>query len=215
MISARKRCVMEPLSGIAVEIPANVQSGEAARLFPVLSETSREGRAASVFLSSLSVIDTLADALLRRLGRPIGTRTKIQCFTEVVLKSDPQFRPDGLIIIDSGQQTWSALVECKIGKAIIETEQLEHYVKKARENDIDCVITISNELVPDPRRPPTAVDGRLTKAVGHFHYSWLAIRSEADRFQFVKLTDEASYRLLAEVEDLRAFVALIRAEIAK
>jgi hypothetical protein len=146
----------------------------------VLSETSREGRAASVFLSSLSVIDTLADALLRRLGRPIGTRTKIQCFTEVVLKSDPQFRPDGLIIIDSGQQTWSALVECKIGKAIIETEQLEHYVKKARENDIDCVITISNELVPDPRRPPTAVDGRLTKAVGHFHYSWLAIRSEAE-----------------------------------
>lgn len=171
---------MEPLSGIAVEIPPNVQSGEAARLFPVLSETSREGRAVSVFLASLSIVDTLADALLRRLGRPIGARTKIQCFTEVVLKSDPRFRPDGLIIIDSGRETWSALVECKIGKAIIETDQLENYVKKARENDIDCVITISNELVADPRRPPTLVDGRLTKMVGHFHYSWLAIRSEAE-----------------------------------
>jgi hypothetical protein len=125
---------VEPLSGIAVDIPPNVQRGEAARLFPVLSDNSKEGRAVSVFLSSLSVVDTLADALLRRLGRPIGTRTKINCFTEVVLKSDPQFRPDGLIVIDTGRETWSALVECKIGKAIIDAEQLEHYVKKgARE----------------------------------------------------------------------------------
>jgi hypothetical protein len=85
-----------------------------------------------------------------------------------------------LVIIDSGRDTWSALVECKIGKAKIEVEQLESYVKKARENAINCVITISNELVADPRRPTTTVDGRLTKNVDHFHYSWLAIRSEAE-----------------------------------
>ena len=171
---------MDPISGISVDIPDNVQRGESARLFPVLSESSREGRAASVFLATLSVVDTLADALLRRLGRPIGKRAKIKCYTEVVLKSDPRFRPDGLIVIDSGRDTWSALVECKIGKARIEPDQLENYVKKARESRIDCVITISNELVADPRRPPTAVDGHLTKSVGHFHYSWLAIRSEAE-----------------------------------
>jgi hypothetical protein len=191
---------MEPLAGIAVEIPKNVQRGEAARLFPVLSETSREGRAASVFLSSLTVVDTLADALLRRLGRPIGARTKINCFTEVVLKSDPQFRPEGLIVIDTGRETWSALVECKIGRAIIDAEQLEHYVRKARENEIDCVITISNELVPDPRRPPTPLDGRLTKTVGHFHYSWLAIRSEAEiAYTQSLVTDPEKNFILAEL----------------
>jgi len=191
---------MEPLSGIAVDVPANVQRGEAARLFPVLSETSREGRAVSVFLASLSVVDTLADSLLRRLGRPIGTRTKINCFTEIVLKSDPQFRPDGLIVIDTGRETWSALVECKVGKAIIDAEQLEHYVKKARENDIDCVITISNELVPDPRRPPTVLDGRLTKTVGHFHYSWLAIQSEAEMaYAQALVSDPEKNFILAEL----------------
>jgi hypothetical protein len=171
---------MEPISGIAVDIPDKVKFGESARLFPVLSDSSREGRATSVFLATLSVVDTLADALLRRLGRPIGKRSKVKCLTEVVLKSDPHFRPDGLIVVDSGQDTWSALVECKIGKARIDQEQLENYIKKARESGIDCVITISNELVADPRRPPTPVDGHLTKTVGHFHYSWLAIRSEAE-----------------------------------
>jgi hypothetical protein len=191
---------MDPLSGIAVEIPANVQRGEAARLFPVLSETSKEGRAASVFLASLSVVDTLADALFRRLGRPIGARTKINCFTEVVLKSDPHFRPDGLIVIDSGRDTWSALVECKVGRAAIDTDQLEAYVRQARENEIDCVITISNELVPDPRRPSTTVDGRLTKTVSHFHYSWLAIRSEAEMaYTQALVTDPEKNFILAEL----------------
>jgi hypothetical protein len=96
------------------------------------------------------------------------------------LKSDPKFRPDGLIIVDTGRETWSALIECKVGKAKIEADQLEAYVRVARNNNINCVVTISNELVADPKRPPTAVDRRLTRTVSHFHYSWLAIRSEAE-----------------------------------
>src|SRR5262249_30669735 len=144
--------IMEPLQGIAVEIPSHVQSGEAARLFPVLSESSKEGRATSVLLATLSIVEPLADALLRRLGRPIGKRAKIRCFTEIVLKSDPHFRPDGLMIVDTGRDSWSALIECKVGRAVIETEQLENYLRKARENGIDAVITISNQLVADPSR---------------------------------------------------------------
>lgn len=191
---------MDPISGIAVEVPDQIERGEAARLFPVLSESSREGRATSVLLATLTVVDTLADALFRRLGRPIGKRTKINCFTEVVLKSDPSFRPDGLIVIDSGRETWSALVECKVGKAKIEAEQLENYVRKARENEIDCVITISNELVADPSRPPTLIDGRLTKTVSHFHYSWLAIRSEAEiAYTQALVSDPEKRYILAEL----------------
>lgn len=191
---------MDILTGIAVEIPPNVQRGEAARLFPVLSENSKEGRATSVLLATLSVVDTLADALFRRLGRPIGPRTKINCFTEVVLKSDPRFRPDGLIVIDTGRGSWSALVECKIGKAKVEPDQVENYIKRARENAIDCVITVSNELVADPSRSPASVDGRLTKSVGLFHYSWLAIRSEAEiAYSQALVTDPEKNFILAEL----------------
>jgi hypothetical protein len=191
---------MDPLSGIAVDIPDHVERGEAARLFPVLSESSREGRATSVLLATLTVVDTLADALFRRLGRPIGKRTKINCFTEIVLKSDPKFRPDGLIVIDSGREIWSALVECKIGKSRIEPDQLENYIRKARENEIDSVISISNELVADPTRPPISVDGRLTKTVAHFHYSWLAIRSEAEiAYAQALVSDPEKRYILAEL----------------
>jgi hypothetical protein len=191
---------MDPLPGIAVDIPANVQRGEAARLFPVLSENSREGRAASVLLATLSVVDAFADALLRRLGRPIGKRAKVRCFTEIVLKSDPHFRPDGLLVVDTGQSNWSALIECKIGRATIETEQLENYLRKARENGIDAVITISNQLVADPSRPPTEITGHLTRSVGHFHYSWLAIRSEAEiAFSQALVADPEKNFILAEL----------------
>lgn len=191
---------MDPLSGIAVDIPDHVARGEAARLFPVLSDSSREGRATSVLLSTLTVVDTLADALFRRLGRPIGKRNKINCFTEVVLKSDPNFRPDGLVVIDSGREVWSALVECKVGKSRVEPEQLENYLRKARENDIDCVLTISNELVADPTKPPIIADGRLTKSVDHFHYSWLAIRSEAEiAYAQALVSDPEKRYILAEL----------------
>lgn len=191
---------MEPISGVAVDVPENVERGESARLFPVLSESSREGRAASVFLATLSVVDALADALLRRIGRPVGKRARVRCFTEVVLKSDLRFRPDGLIVVDSGRNSWSALVECKIGKAHIEAEQLASYVRQARENGIDCVITISNELVADPRNPPTQIDGRLTRSVGYFHYSWLAIRSEAEiAYTQGLVTDPEKNFILAEL----------------
>ena len=191
---------MDAHGGINVSIPDHVKQGEAARLFPVLSESSREGRATSVLLATLGVVDTLADALFRRLGRPIGKRAKVQCFTEVVLKSDPKFRPDGLVIVDSGRDVWSALVECKVGREVVRAEQLEAYLRKARENGIDCVLTISNELVADPRRPPVTIDGRLTKSVSNYHYSWLAIRSEAEIAYAQKLvSDPEKNYILAEL----------------
>lgn len=195
---------MEPQSKISDETPNFVVQGEAARLFPALDESSKERRAASVFLATLSLLNELADTLLRRLGRPLGKRARVSCFTEVVLKSEerdaPKFRPDGLIIVNTGRDTWSAIVECKVGKAKIQREQLESYLRKARENDINCVITISNELVADPSHSPTDIDGRLTKSTKHFHYSWLAIRSDAELIYSQGLVDDPEQKyVLAEL----------------
>ena len=56
------------------ELPEPLKGGEAARLFPVLAETSREGRALSVFLACLGSVDDLAGTLLATLGQRVGVR---------------------------------------------------------------------------------------------------------------------------------------------
>lgn len=181
------------------DLPTHLKSGATARLFPVLSENSKEGRATSVFLATISIVDSLADALLARIGRPVGKRSKVRCFTEVVFQSDTRFRPDGLIVVETGGDVWSALVESKIGKSSIESQQIENYLRQARENKINCVITISNQLVTDPTNPPVSVDGRLTRSVPHYHYSWLSIRSEAEiAFAQATETDPEKRYILSE-----------------
>ncbi len=84
---------MDLLAKIAAERPDFVKLGEAARLFPVLDENLKERRAASVLLASFRIIDALADALLRRIGRPLGKRASVTCFTEVVLRSEDANAP--------------------------------------------------------------------------------------------------------------------------
>ena len=123
----------------------NVQRVDSAPACSNRLERTCRARAARhrCFLPPCPFSDTLADSLFRRLGRPIGKRAKIKCFTEVVLKSTSHFRPDGLIVVDSGQSTWSAVVECKIAKARINADQLDNYIRMARQNDIVCVFTIS------------------------------------------------------------------------
>jgi len=49
------------------ELPDFLKQGEAARLFPVLSTTSKEGRATSILLSCLDKVDEFAAVQLRTL----------------------------------------------------------------------------------------------------------------------------------------------------
>ena len=153
--------------------------GEKARLFPVLSDSSKEGRAASIFLATLQSVPEFADALLKPIGRSVGKRTKLACRTEVVLKTDPKLRPDGLILIDTGHVIWTALLEFKVA-GLLETDQVEKYLKLAKDNDIDALITVSNDIVQDPVFSPIKVDGRLTKTVSLYHFSWMHIATMAE-----------------------------------
>lgn len=101
-------------------LPDFLVSGEKARLIPVGKESNKERNVASVFLSAISAVDEFGKELLKEIGAPINSRSKIHCYTEVVFKEKIQTtkdRPDGLIVVEYGKTFWMALVEAKIGNA--------------------------------------------------------------------------------------------------
>ena len=89
-----------------MDLPKFLKQGELARPFPVLSTTSKEGRATSILLSCMAKIDEFAAAQIKTIGGRPGKKTKVDCFTEVVFSDSSQKnrRPDGLIVVDTGVQ---------------------------------------------------------------------------------------------------------------
>jgi predicted ribonuclease YlaK len=87
-----------------MKLPVFLKQGEAARLFPILADTSKEGRATSILLSCMAKVDEFALSQIKTLGIRTGKRTKLECFTEVVF-ADSAYknkRPDGLLVVNTG-----------------------------------------------------------------------------------------------------------------
>lgn len=163
---------------LSIDLPEFLKSGERARLIPVASSTHKERYAASVFLATLSIVAPYCREVLATLGKRAGQRSNIQSFTEVVFKraqGKANIRPDGLLILDTSRTQWKALIEAKIGTAKIDPDQVERYVELARENNIDAVITISNELTSIPKQTPYALATRASGKVAVYHWSWMRL----------------------------------------
>ena len=164
--------------------PDYLKQGEAARLFPVLSTTSKEGRATSIFLACFSTVDVLGKKLLSSIKKGIGIRTKLEAYTEVVFHSGmvhlPDCRPDGLIIVRTGAKEWRALLETKIGKSELSGEQISHYQTLAKDNGVDCVITISNQFTVSPKYHPVEAVRKNKSRIPVYHWSWMHIRTIID-----------------------------------
>lgn len=190
------------LGGVMSERPAFLKSGERARLFPVLAETSKEGRTLSVLLSSMAYVDEFGASLLRSIGQKVGVRTKFEVFTEVVFndKNSGAPRPDGLIVLTVGSRQWTALVEAKIGNAQLDAAQIETYLQLARDHDVDAVITLSNQFTARPDHHPISLPKTSTRKVSLFHWSWMFVLTEATLLlsaQNVEDRDQA--RILSEL----------------
>lgn len=165
------------------ERPSFLVHGERARLFPVLADSSKEGRATSIFLSCLANVQEYADVLLGSVGRRIGKTSRTRTYTEVQFEKageDMARRPDGLIEVKTGNSRWYALVEAKIGNADLSREQLASYVKIAKANGVDAVITISNQFAVSPHDHPVQLKPRELGAVKLYHWSWMHLLTEAD-----------------------------------
>lgn len=161
--------------------PDLLVSGERARLFPVLADTSKEGRTLSILLACFETVDSFGKSLLADLGVKVGARTKIETYTEVVLRKggEKAARPDGLIVLRSGASTWCALVEAKVGNSDLTPEQLESYLEIAKLNGVDALITISNQFAPLPTHHPVALSAASLKKAHVVHWSWMYLLTQA------------------------------------
>ncbi len=159
-------------------LPKYLKQGEAVRLFPVLSTTSKEGRTTAAVLACLVQIEALGSTLLQSVGQRRGKRSQISAFTEVVFKNQPdrsEDRPDGFVILKTGPREWRALVETKVGNNALQAEQIERYRNLAKDNAIDCVITISNQFATTPDAHPLEDVRRSRSKIPVYHWSWMHV----------------------------------------
>lgn len=155
--------------------------GEKARLIPSVADTSRECRISSILLATMMSVEEFGKGLLSSLGVKIGKTSKILGFTEVVFGGDPQkrIRPDGLLIVRTGSKEWRALIECKIGKAELNKDQVESYLDLCKEHGIDAIITISNHSVADSTHHPLQLNKIKMRNVSVFHWCWMHLITDA------------------------------------
>ena len=133
----------------------DIQEPNRAALFPALSEGSKEKRAVSILLACMEQVPELARTLLQGQGAPLGKRSRLRAWTEAgEVGRRGSVRPDGRIEIESSRgQKWTALLEAKIGKADLDSLQIEAYLKEGRA--ADAVITISNDFAVLANHHPT------------------------------------------------------------
>lgn len=186
------------------QLPEVLRSGEAARLFPVLADTSKEGRTLSIFLACLENVSEFGRSMLGGLGVRVGTRGRIETYTEVGFKRnavEEKYRPDGLIVVSTGKSSWTALVEAKVGTAELTNAQIEAYLALAKLNGIDAVVTISNQFTPLPTHHPLSVSGNLTRKVALFHWSWGYVITQAQLLREMgEVEDREQLLLLSELQ---------------
>lgn len=164
------------------KLPEFLKCGEQARLIPVTADGNKEGRATSIFLSTLSAVDEFAQNIFSAINVRVGSRTNIEVYTEIVFKDQDQqtkLRPDGLIIINTGRSKWMALIEAKIGNNDLLPEQVKDYLALAKKYNIDAVITISNQYSAIPSHHPISFKKSDLKGVDIYHWSWRLILTEA------------------------------------
>ncbi|MCF8477962.1 MAG: hypothetical protein K9G60_13115 [Pseudolabrys sp.] len=165
-----------------MERPDFLDRGELARLIPVVADVSKEVRAASILMAALMSVPPFARELFSALGQRVGARAGLTCFTEVRIKNneDTNLRPDGLIVLDGGRgRVWNCLVEAKIGNAELDANQVEAYLQLAKRNNIQAVITISNQFVALPTHSPLKFSKISLRNVELYHWSWAYLKTTA------------------------------------
>lgn len=169
--------------GVSENKPAYLKQGEIARLFPVLSTTSKEGRTTSIVLACLAKVEEFGANLLSTVGQRVGKRSHIETYTEVVFDKQSmeiKERPDGLIVLRIGSREWRALVEAKVGNNDLDADQIERYRALAKDNSVDCLITISNQFATSPTSHPMEIVRKSRSKIPVYHWSWMHILTAAD-----------------------------------
>lgn len=180
------------------DITSHIKSGSTARLIPVVADSKKEERATSVLLSAFRFVPQFAESVLAEAGAKIGQRSTIKCYTEIVFnnKDYNNLRPDVLIVVTRGKQSWSALVESKVGNNNLNKEQIENYLDLAKAIGANALITISNQFATIPTHHPVSVSKTKTRSVDLFHFSWMSVLSKAVIMSDSKSVDDREQSML-------------------
>lgn len=162
-----------------------------ARLIPVSgisNATEAEMRATSALLAVVSIVRDLSVAMFSPLGASAARKAQVETFieTKFKLRDGTVVRPDGLVQITYGSSTWRALVEVKTGDNPLQADQLLNYLNVAREQGIDAVVSISNEIGVGTEHPCEGVRVKANSRVRLAHLAWteiiaLAVRAKVHR----------------------------------
>jgi hypothetical protein len=136
----------------------------------------------------------------KRRGRAssalLAVAGSVSAFCEVPfqLNDGRKFRTDGVITVQRGKTSWTLLVEVKTGTSELTQEQVEAYLEIVREQRLDGLLTISNQIVPSVNQHPVKVDGKRFGRVPLYHISWARILTVAilvKEYQGVSDPDQA------------------------
>jgi hypothetical protein len=158
---------------------ADDSTWHASRLFSISGiggTDEQEKRATSALLWAMAAVRPLGRALTARAAAPAGA---VETFIEVGFPlGEQRVIPDGVMRISRGGRVWTALVEVKTGDAELQRDQIASYVRLARRRGFDVVMTISNEISPDPDRHPVDLPTHAMKGVVLVHISWAEVMHE-------------------------------------
>jgi hypothetical protein len=155
-----------------------------ARLIPtagIKGTREQEQRSTSALLSVMGAVPEFGRALVGELGAPRGKRAKLSTYAEVCL-DDAQggtVRPDGAIVVESGKQRWTALVEVKTGTNQTDEAQVLKYVDAAIREGFDGVLIIDNNILGGASDVPVTVPKAKLRRVDVWQLSWWRILTEA------------------------------------
>ena len=159
-------------------LPKIFTGGNPSTIFPVVSDISYEARLVSIFISVLIRVEPLAKAMFKTCNFDVWKQAKWNAFTEVVPTCDSGSKIDGFVSASKGKREWSAFIEAKVKNKLQEDDQIERYMKAAKESKIDAMVTISNQLVSRPTHPVVAIGKTLTRNVNLVHWSWAYIETQ-------------------------------------
>ena len=170
-----------------------IEKATPARLIPTAKQ--QELRLTTVLLATMKVVQPLAKSLLENWAdRRCGKRARLETYTEVSFpasRGKSRFRPDGLLVLHTGRQRWTALVEAKAGTAAVEENQIANYVSVAESYGIDSVLSVSNQRVALPEHVPyRSPRSRKKHKIPLRHGSWASMRTEAELILNSKPKDE-------------------------
>lgn len=159
-----------------------LENASRARLIPTVADSKKEERLVSILLATLSATRPFAEQVLSCAVR-VRKTSKLSTYTEVEFPASDKHgkeRPDGILILSTRKDRWTALLEAKTDNTKIDEEQMERYAVIAREYGINAVITLSNQLVSLPTHIPYSIPKKFTRSCQFFHLSWISVLTQAE-----------------------------------